>query len=186
MGRRKTKVKNLQYFKDFHADPKPYINKVFYEFIHEWIKYIKAHEKDFNYLEDDEWKEIRERLLEELDRREDLKDEFFELEEEIQAARDDDREYFLELQKKFVQFMKDNQFEFDFSDEQISEIQDHLESAIRAGEECKIAEEKLAKSKIVYEDSIADLDDSLFEHYQRTGKRPVLTSLRSKKKFTGN
>lgn len=186
MGQRKNKVKDLKYFKDFHENPKPYVNKVFYEFIHEWIKYIKAHKKDFNYLEDDEWKEIRERLLEELTRREDLKDEFFELEEEIHATREENREHFLELQKEFIQFMKDNQFEFEFSDEQISEIEAHLESAIRAGEECKIIQEKLRRSKIVYEDSIVDLADSLFEHYQHTGKRPVLTSLRSKKKIKGN
>jgi hypothetical protein len=192
MGR-KSKVKDLEYFREWHENPKAYVNKVFYEYVHEWIKYIKAHADEFNYLEDDDWKEIRERLLDELYRREDLKDMFFEIDADIQATGEDDYAARLELQKEMLEFMKENQFEFDFKDKHIAEMEKgiagmekDIEEAIRIEEELQIIEERLKRQKREYQQSLANLDDSMVEHYQRTGKRPVLTSLLFKKRFKGN
>lgn len=62
--------KDLDYFAEFLANPAAYEFNEFYRMAGAWSKYIRDHKEDFNYLEDDQWKEIRERLLTELNKRE--------------------------------------------------------------------------------------------------------------------
>jgi chromosome segregation ATPase len=182
-------AKELEYFKEFLENPSSYKVKEFYEFIHQWIDHIKAHEGEFNYLEDEEWREIKDRVLEALEEKEDMRDEFNELQERLDAAQEleTDAEK-IAVYKEWQEFMKGNQDEYNFTDEQIADSEAQLDNLILSVLDCEIAEERLKGSRRRYQNSLAELDDSLAEHYERTGRRLVLTSLAFKfnKRLKGN
>ena len=179
--------KDLEYFKDFLANPASYKCKEFYSIIREWAAYTIAHKDEFNYLEDEEWREIRERVLAALEIKEDLRDEFEDLEAKLDLVRnrtaDADK---ISVYKEWLEFMKRNQSEYDFTDEAIASSEASLNKLILSIMDCEIVEERLKGSKMRYKQSIRDLDDSMFEHYKRTGKRPVLSALQFKNRNKGN
>ncbi|HEY0427604.1 MAG TPA: hypothetical protein VGC76_07455 [Pyrinomonadaceae bacterium] len=182
-------VKDLEYFTDFLENPGSYKVREFYEFIHEWIKYVKAHENEFNYLEDEEWREIKDRVLEALEIKEDLRDEFEDLQERLDAIEDSDNDAEkIAVYKEWTAFMKTNQTEYGFTDEQIADSESSLNNLILSVLDCEVAEERLRGSRHRYQKSLAKLDDSLAEHYERTGRRLVLTALQFKyrKRLRGN
>jgi regulator of replication initiation timing len=182
-------AKELEYFKDFLANPSSYKVKEFYEFIHEWIDYIKAHKDEFNYLEDEEWREIKERVLEALEEKEDMRYEFEELQERLDAVEgsqvDDEK---IALYKEWQEFMRRNQDEYGFTDEHIADSQEHLDDLILSVLDCEAAHQRLIRHTRNYQKSLAKLDESLTEFYLRTGRRLVLTSLAFKfnKRLKGN
>ena len=182
-------AKELEYFKDFLENPSSYKVKEFYEFIHEWIDYIKAHADEFNYLEDEEWREIKDRVLEALEEKEDLREEFEELEERLDSVEeleiDADR---IAVYKEWQAFMEKYQDEYGFTDEQIAESEAHLNELILKVLDYEVAEERLKGSSMRYRKSLEKLDNTLAEHYERTGKRLVVTALQFKfsKRLKGN
>jgi chromosome segregation ATPase len=182
-------AKDLEYFKDFLDNPGSYKVKEFYEYIREWVKYVTEHKDEFNYLEDEEWREIKERVLEALEIKEDLRDEFEELEERLDAVHELETEAEkLEVYREWLEFMKKNQAEYAFTDEQISKTEAQLHKLTLSILDCEASQERLKRSRKEYQESLEELDDSIFEHYVRTGKRPVLSALQFKfgKRLKGN
>jgi chromosome segregation ATPase len=180
-------AKELEYFKEFLANPSSYKVKEFYEFLHEWIEYITTHKGEFNYLEDEEWREIRERLRAAFEIKEDLRLEFEEIEEKLDALSDDNSDdETIAVYKEWLEFMKRTQTEYGFTDKQIAGAEARLEKLILSVRKCEIAEENLRKSEFEYQKSLEELDDSLVEHFERTGKRPILSALQLSKRFKGN
>lgn len=183
-------AKDLEYFKDFLENPGSYIVREFYEMVREWADYIIAHKNEFNYLEDEQWREIRERLRAAFEIKEDLRLEFEEIEEKLDAldALDDDvnDDDAIAVYQEWLEFMKRTQTEYGFTDEQIAESEARLENLIESVRKCEIAEENLRKSESQYRKSLEKLDDSLAEHFERTGKRPILSALQLNKRFKGN
>ena len=179
--------KDLEYFKDFLANPESYNIRDFYSIICKWAEYTIAHKDEFNYLEDEEWREIRERVLHALEIKEDLKEEFENIKFKLgfieKLTTDADK---ITVYKEWLEFIKRNQTEYDFSDETITSSEAGLNKLIISVLDCEVAEERLKGGKMRYAQSIRDLDDSMVEHYQRTGKRPVLSALQFKKRNRGN
>jgi len=179
--------KDLEYFKEFLADPASFKVGEFYQMVHEWAVYISAHKDEFNYLEDEEWREIRERLIAAFEIKEDLRLEFEELEERLDALSEDDSDQErIAVYMDWLAFMKEYQAEYGLTDEQVKGSEAKLNTFIVSVRESEIAEENLKISRIKYRESIENLADSTFEHFERTGKRPVLTALQPKKKIKGN
>lgn len=179
--------KDLEYFKDFLANPASYNIRDFYPIIREWAEYTVAHKDEFNYLEDEEWREIRERVLAALEIKEDIKEEFEILKVKVNLAENltADAEK-IAIYKEWLEFMKRNQFEYDFPDEAITTSETNLNKLIISVLDCEIAEERTKGCKMRYEKALKDLDDSINDHYQRTGKRPVLSALQFKSRNKGN
>ncbi len=182
-------AKELEYFKDFLENPGSYKVKEFYDYVREWVKYITDHKDEFNYLEDEEWREIKERVLEAFDIKEDLRDEFEDMQERLDAADEleTDTEK-IEVYKEWLAFMKRNQAEYDFADEDIAEYEKQLGKLIIDVLDAEIIQERLKRHKTKYEKSLEKLDNILAEQYRRTGKRAVLTALQFKfsKRLKGN
>ncbi len=181
---------DLAYFKDFLADPAaPDINE-FFRLLHEWIKYIESHKHEFNYLEDDEWKEVRERLLDELefrlDIKEDLQAEWDELLETVEKFENLTDEEVVEYTQRRLEFMKNYQHVFKIPDEDIAELERLTTDCLESMRASKIAAEQSRLAKLRLDESIANLDDSLSDYYERTGKRIILPAYRRKKVYRGN
>lgn len=179
--------RNLEYFTKFLANPASFRNKAFYKMVHLWADYIRAHQGEFNYLEDDEWKETRERLIADFNRREAIRAEFDNLDAEIEAASEsDDDARSISAQQRWLEFMKKYRFEYNFTKKQIAEGERLVNKYIESARAADIAAENLRISTIKLNEATANLDDALAEHYERTGKMPVLTALHANKKHNGN
>lgn len=184
---KKIPVEVFEQFREYFEKPESFPNREFFKWSKKWGTYIIEHQEDFTYLEDDEWAEIRERLIADFERRDDLRLEFEELEIELDEARDsDDEDKKVETQKKWLSFMKCNQFVYGFTDEQIEEMELGIDSYIESVEERKRLQEKLDASKRDYQKHIANVDDYMADYYERTGRRVVLSSLQLKKRIKGN
>lgn len=179
--------RDLEYFKDFLENPGSYKVKEFYDYIREWVEYVKDHKDEFNYLEDEEWREIKERVLDALELQEDLREEFEDIQERLDAADElgTDAER-IEVYKEWLAFMKRYQAEYDFADEDIAESEKLLGKLIIDVLDAEIIEERLKRYRTGYEKSLEKLDNILAEHYRRTGKRLVLTALPIRKRLRGN
>ena len=183
-------VHDFEYFADFLANPSaPELNG-FFRMVRLWVKYVDAHKDDFNYLEDDEWKEIRERLLAELEIRmaikDDLSRQFQGINQEIEDLPDGSFEEAIAIFKQRLEFMKTYQDVFDISDEEVCEFERLIEQTVKSLAKVRAAQENARVKKLEHEQSIADLDDEMFKYYERTGKIPMLPVYRDKKHFKGN
>ncbi len=172
---------DLKLFENFLANPGGYKTREFYNYIRAWARYINAHKDDFNYLEDEEWQEIRERVNAAYLIKEDIKAEYEELEERSETVCELEFTARAEYFRDWMAFMETYQDEFEFTDEQIAEGREKLEETVRLHEEWLLAEERAKISKLEYEKSLEDLDDALAEHYERTGKIPVISALKHHK-----
>jgi hypothetical protein len=168
----------LDYFDDFFADPASLKVREFYEYVHEWLAYLKEHEGEFNYLEDEEWRERKDRVLAVLTEQEDLREEFEDLQDWLESAHESKNDQSLiAANKEWLAFMKRNQTNYGFTDEDIAEGERRLQELIISVFECEAAHERLKRSEKNLRKSIEKLDEGLSEHYRRTGKRLVMTSL---------
>lgn len=182
--------RDLEYFTEFLADPSAYSFDEFFRWVREWGRYILDHKDEFNYLEDDEWKEIRERLIAEFEKREDKMDAVDDEWDEIgamleNAANLSDKEK-IELYERQIQFMKDYKSYFNFTEEQITELAVRLARFVESVRKVELLKMQTDLKKIDYEKSIAELDDELVRYYERTGKIPRVTAHLSIKKHRGN
>lgn len=179
-------AKDFEYFKDFIANPGNYKTREFYEMLHEWVLYLTAHKDEFNYMEDEEWREIRERVHSVWEIKEDLRDEFNEFQEKFETIKEVDFDERVSIYREWNEFMKTNQDEYQISDADIAEMEEKLENCILSRRKYLNSLEKLRLSKLEHQRSIAELDDNLAEYYTRTGRRAVLSILQFKKRFKGN
>lgn len=179
--------KDLEYFKDFLENPASFKVKEFYETLRDWAEYVATHKDEFNYVEDEDWRETRERLNDAFQKKEMLKAEFEEVTSKLELmenSSDDSNK--ITVYTNWVEFMKRNQVEYNFSDEAIALVELLLNNFIVSAYNFEVAAEAEKESQIKYEKSLENLDDKLFEHYERTGKRPVLNALQLKNKKKGN
>lgn len=174
-------AKDLEYFDEFFAAPESMKAKEFYHYVHEWLAYLKEHEGEFNYLEDEEWTERKDRVLVVLTRQEELREEFEEIEENLEYIEDfETSAEKIAVYKEWLTFLKTNRDNYNISDEDLADIEEKAKGAILTLLDLDIAQERVKGSRARYKKSVVELDESLAAHYLRTGKRPVLTSIRLK------
>jgi prefoldin subunit 5 len=182
-------AKELEYFNDFFEKPESMKAREFYSYVHEWLAYLKEHEGEFNYLEDEEWRERKDRVLAVLTEQEDLREEFEDIEERLDAIEElETGAEKIALYEEWMAFMRKNQENYDIAEEDLAEMEVKMKKAILAILDLDAAEERLKRSKAKYHKSVANLDETLSEHYVRTGRRLVLSSLAFKmgKRLKGN
>jgi hypothetical protein len=139
--------KDLEYFREFLEHPETFRHADFYDWVNKWGNYIKAHKKDFNYLRGDEWKEIRERLIIEVRKRDaidpKLLKEYNQICKDIQSIKFgvfDER--FIEILRRFAEFTKKYAEEFRFSEQDIFDAEEDLRLSLIDYETQKAEREK--------------------------------------------
>lgn len=180
----------MEYFSEFLENPSaPDLNE-FFRVLRQWAEYLEAHKHEFNYLADDDWKEIRERLIAELEIRVPLKDD---LEVEWETLNDEGANIYelsdtaaTEFLYRKLDFMKSHQYVFDFGDEDINEFERLVIDYLKSLKEAQIADEKVRSTKLRLDHAIAELDEELVRYYERTGKILVLPIYKDKKAYRGN
>lgn len=182
--------RDLEYFAEFLADPAKYEFDEFHRLAKEWARYIKDHENEFNYLEDDDWKEIRERLLDvfyarehEMDEVEDEWDEIGEMIENSHQLSDQEK---IKLYERQIQFMKNYRSYFNFTEDSIKELSRRLGNFVRSSRQVELLKLRTALKQADYDKLIAELDDGLFDYLEGTGKTPRITAHQPIKKHRGN
>ncbi len=179
--------KDLEYFKDFLEDPVSFNIPRFYAMLHEWAEYIKTHKGEFDYIEDENWREIRERIIAAFHKKEEITAEFekvsLNFEEMTSLDNDDDK---LVAYKEWMEFMKKYQVDYAFTDEDIALNEMMLNNLIASIHNSKVAEESAKEAELKAQQALKNLDNAIFETYERTGKRPVLTALPVRKDNKGN
>lgn len=182
--------KDLDYFTEFLANPAAYEFNEFYQWARKWGQYVLDHKDEFNYLEDDEWKEIRERLLDEFYKREDrmeaVEDEWEELceiGENLETLGDKEAIKYL---KRRLEFIKEYQGFLKFEDKDVTDFEKHITKFVASVRNSETANLWVSLKKINLDKSIAELDDELVKYYERTGKIPTLLNYNVKKKHDGN
>lgn len=182
--------KDLDYFAEFLADPSKYSFDELHGWAKQWGRYLLEHKDEFNYLEDDEWKEIRERLLDALydseDQMDAVEEEWEEIGEMLENADKLTPREKIKLYERQIQFMKDYKMYFNFKEEDIKGLGIRLAKYVNSVREVELLEMQLQFKKLDYEKSIAELDDELAGYYERTGKIPKVTALKYVKKHRGN
>jgi hypothetical protein len=181
-------AKDLEFFDEFFAAPETMRAREFYMYVHEWLDYLKEHEGEFNYLEDEEWRERKDRVLAVLNEQQENRYEFEDLEEQLDSIDEYEDADKIAIYEEWLAFMKKNQWNYDISDKDLAELEVKTKELIISILDCQIAKERLKRSKAKYEKSLAGMDDALAEHYVRTGKRAVLSALAYKfrKRLKGN
>lgn len=182
--------RDLDYFTEFLADPSAYSFDDFFRIAKQWGRYILDHKDEFDYLVDDEWKEIRERLIGEFESREDEMDAVDEEWEEICEITDDlDNLYGWELVKflsRRLAFMKKYQYYLNCPDESIAFLETNLPQLIESLRAAEMSELEVRVSKMRLDKAIAKLDENLVSYYERTGKILSFPSYPDKKRYKGN
>ncbi|HQU84753.1 MAG TPA: hypothetical protein PKY59_16560 [Pyrinomonadaceae bacterium] len=179
---------DLEYFTEFLNDPAAVSIAKFYDMANAWGTYLVEH-KELNYLTDDRWKEIRERLIEEFQKREairlDIEDEW----EYLTDMSDNDQmsdEEALERSRERLEFMRMHQEYFGFTDEVLAGAEEHHKQFAESYEAHLIAQKNLRRSEFEVENSLADLDDKLAEISEKRGRPFHIHSLKDVKKHNGN
>lgn len=181
-------AKPLEFFDEFFAAPEKMRAQEFYMYVHEWLDYLKEHEGEFNYLEDEEWRERKDRVLAVLTEQQENRYEFEDFEEMLDAIdeyEDDDK---IAIYQDWVAFMKKNQWNYNISDEDLADLEVKTKDLIISILDCKVIEERLKRNRAGYQKSLAELDEMLSEYHVRTGRRIVMTALSRKfrKRLKGN
>ena len=182
--------KDLDYFKEFLENPSAVSLWDFYQMLGEWGNYLLEHKGEFNYLEDEEWREIRERLKAEYSIREmdkaDLENEWEylnDLSENPEALTDEE---IISVLRRKVALIKAYREYFDFDDEELLEMEKKAENLMKAKKESLIANENLRRSEETLDKSLADMDDLLLNIEKQTGKIPKIQFYQAKKPHNGN
>ncbi len=179
--------KDLDYFKDFLANPASFKVHEFYSMLREWAEYVGAHKNDFNYLKDKKWRKIRERLIAAVRIKDKFGKEFDILIAKLEAAFEKganaDK---ITAFKEWLEFLKRNQAEYNIPDNDIEESEEDLKKLINFFRSCEIIGKKPDKNDINIQKALENLENSMFEHYERTGKRPILSALQIKQSKKGN
>lgn len=181
---------DLEYFREFLEDPSVPPIAEFYEMVNKWGTYLIEHNGEFNYLEDDEWKEIRERLIKEFAKREAVKHEINdEWEALLEAVGDYNKlsdEEAIAYGKRKLEFIKTHKDLYSFPDEEIKRLEEALISLEESYHKDLDAQEQLRISDLKLEESLANLDKEMLRIYERTGKFPRVQFYSGVKKNKGN
>lgn len=178
-----------EYFREFLDDPSTISLAGFYDMVRAWGSYLTEH-KEINYLTDERWKEIRERLSEEFDKREDIRleieeewEHLNELVDEIDSMSDEES---IEFARRRISFMKTHQEFYNIPDEDLRRGEEILKNFEKSYEKYIISQKNLRRSEFEVENSLAALDDKLAEISEKRGRPFHLHSFKSVKKHKGN
>jgi hypothetical protein len=150
------KKKDVEYFREFWEHPETFRHGDFYEMLNKWGRYIIAHKGDFDYINDEEWQEIRLRINDDLRKREAIAPEL--RKQHRQMCRDiasiklgvwDERS--IEILRRTAEFIKKYRAEFRYSDEDIFDAEEDLRLSLIEYEEQKAAREiqKRAEQRVI-------------------------------------
>lgn len=178
-----------EYFKEFLDDPSACSLTKFFEMVKAWGNYLTEHQ-ELNYLTDDSWKEIRERLVEEFQKREDIRLEIEEeweyLNELVDEAESMSDEEAIEYARRKFTFMRANQEFYNIPDEDLRHAEEVLRGFEEAYEAHLLAQKKLRRSEFEVENSLAALEEKLVKLSEKRGRPVHIHSFRSVKKHNGN
>ena len=179
--------KDLEYFKDFLENPSSFNYQNFHKFLNEFSDYLTEHEGEFNYFEDKEWHEIRVRISDAVYLKDEINAQFeaINLKVEEASVNGSDVEQIIAY-KAWLEFMKRHQFEYSVSDEAMKGVQKKMDKFINSVIASEVADRKVVEVEKKYQKAVENFDNLVFEHYERTGKRPILNVLPSKKSKKGN
>jgi len=178
-----------EYFKEFLDDPSVCSLVEFFEMAKAWGAYLLEH-PELNYLTSDDWKEIRERLLDEFEIRDDARldilDEWDEMLEETRLNPPTTSEAHLEMARKRVNFMRLHQKILGVSDEKIFESEKILKSMEDDYQHELMLLKKIRRSEFEVENLLADLDDEMVRISEQTGRPMHFFKFEPIKKHNGN
>lgn len=180
-------MKDLEYFREFLEHPESFVHGDFHTMLVEWAAYVKAHKEDFDYLNDEEWREIRERIVADLHKRETIPKkvikEFESLySEEIETLSGDEYvERLLEVLKRELSFMKKYQAEFRFPDREIAQAEEDLKACLKEYEKQKAAEQKAKQDEINLQNAIRN-----YEKNDANKPNPLIVPFKADKKDSRN
>lgn len=180
----------LEYFTEFLNDSSQMEIGEFYFMLRKWGEYVRDHKEQFNYLEDDEWKEIRERLIAEVRKRDAhkrrLDAELDRIGKALDSLKGADDHTTLAAMKAQADFIKRYRLLYQVSDEDIAAMDQDIAIYTEHIRRCELAEinTRLAKAKL--DESIVKLDESLAKYQQQTGKTPILPVIINNKIKKGN
>lgn len=182
--------RDLDYFTEFLENPsKPSLGE-FYRMAKEWGTYLQEHKGDFNYLEDDDWKEIRERFIAEYlvreEEKQDVEDEWACIGIMVDRIEELSDLNALALLKRQTAFLEKYRDLYNVTDEMLKDSKAAYKKLEKSMKEAKIAEAKLRISEQNLQQSIADLDDHLVEAEEKTGKKQQMFFYKGKKGYKGN
>ena len=175
--------KELEYFKDFLENPASYKFPEFAMIFMEFTAVLSTHRNEINFAKGEEWRETRERLEAAIQIKENMTIELKELTDqaEVFGELDNDEAKFV-LYKKWRLFFKKHSADYDVPDHILTIVENRLETLGRSLLENDVDK----KSTTRKQKSLKEVEDAIFEHYERTGKRPVMTALKVKKNNKGN
>lgn len=178
-----------EYFKEFLDDPSACSLAEFFEMAKAWGAYLLEH-PELNYLTSDDWKEIRERLLDEFEIRDDARldilDEWDDMIEADQANPPTNSEECIEITRKKLNFMNLHQKILEVSDEKIEYVEKNLQLMEENYREELLILKKIRRSEFEYENAVAALDDELVKVSRQCGRTVHTFRLKSVKKHNGN
>lgn len=177
------------YFKEFLDDPSKVDLVEFYEMAKAWGAYLLEH-PELNYLTSDDWKEIRERLLDEFEIRDDARfdilDEWDDMIEDYHTNPPTTSKDRIEGTRKRLNFMKLHQKILVVSDEKIEYVENNLKSMEENYQKELLLLKKIRRTEFELENSLADLDDELVKFSEQMGRTMHTFKLKRVKKHNGN
>ena len=175
--------KDLEYFKDFLENPASYKFPEFAKMLEEFTAFLSIYRNEINFAKGEEWRETRERLEAAIQIKENMTIELKELTDqaEVFGELDNDEAKFV-LYQKWQAFFKKHSADYYAPDHIIKIVENSLETLGRSLLESDVDK----KSTTRKQKSLKEVEDAIFEHYERTGKRPVMTALKVKKNNKGN
>ncbi len=179
----------LEHFIEFLDNPDVYDNYEYRQMLNKWIEYVLANEQTVN-IHGEEWRERRERMEKQLDKRfgnpQEIQQEFDAIHQRFQDIDlyDDDEK--IRLFRENIAFLKKNQLIYDLSELDIEAAEQGLDNCLKSIEARRVAEEKVRQAKIAEEDAFAELEEAILKEYQRTGKMPIVNISPPVKKYSGN
>ena len=175
--------KDLEYFNDFLENPASYKFTDFTKMLIEFTAFLSTHLNEINFAKGEEWRETRERLEAAIQIKENMTIELKELTDqaEVFGELDNDEHKFV-LYEKWRLFFKKHSADYYVPDHILTIVENRLETLSRSLLESDVDKESTTRKQ----KSLKEVEDAIFEHYERTGKRPVMTALKVKKNNKGN
>ena len=178
--------RDLDYFAEFLDNPAGLDRAEFWAKLAEWKELVRLNDGEYD-LDCDEMQDKIEVVCKTFtDYRDEGRAELAEIERLYDVTPESDKEGYIAVSRRFNKFMKTYQLEFEFTDEQIAESENKLEAYRKALIRCRISRRIAEESRIVAEDSLKEFDEAIAKVYQGKGKPPVFTSLKARKKYSGN
>lgn len=176
---------DLEYFDAFLNNPASLSIPEFNRKISEWIDFIRENPKKYG-MKGRGWKAAWHRIGDDIERRDRIKEELDELSfllDMITKFDDDER---LKIHRRWVDFVKKYQLEFEFTDEMIARGEAKLAACVEAVKKERLAEINVQIATGKAEASKNKLADAMFEAQDKYGKPFSFPAYKTPKRGQGN